>query len=294
MIKSSGNCPLVSIIIPTRNSSKFLEACLISLKGQTYKNTELIIVDNNSTDSTKEIARKYTTNVFNKGPERTAQVNFGVQNAKGEYIYYTGSDLDRDCRLIEESVEKCEKNHCDAIYMNVKTRLNTVSNIWEKVRALERTLYYKQAGMNAARFYKKKAFLELNGYDEGLGGVSDDLEFQHRLDLNGYKTCFIDSCEYNTDEYSSLGVIIRKSIYYGWQIKRYADKHPDKIKRQYKVIRPEFLMNKNLLLENKVLLIGFIIYKFVQYLFGGIGFVLAKIFHNNKDIEKRLYKLNYS
>jgi len=89
---------LVSVIVPTYNSEKFLFQCLESIKKQTYKNTELIIVDNNSADNTKEIALSFChsredglpageagnlVQVFNKGPERSAQVNFGVKHARG-------------------------------------------------------------------------------------------------------------------------------------------------------------------------------------------------------------------
>jgi len=56
-------------------------------------------------------------------------------------------------------------------------------------------------------------FIKLKGLDESFGGASDDLEFQHRIDLAGYKTAFINAKEYNLREYSSLGTIIkRKSI----------------------------------------------------------------------------------
>ena len=58
--------PLVSVIIPTYNSASTLGVCLISLKNQTYKNIEIIIVDNFSTDTTRAIAKKYTENVFEK------------------------------------------------------------------------------------------------------------------------------------------------------------------------------------------------------------------------------------
>jgi probable beta-1,3-galactosyltransferase len=57
--------PLVSVIIPTYNSSRTLEKCLKSIKNQTYKNIEIIVVDNNSIDNTKEIAKKYTGKVYN-------------------------------------------------------------------------------------------------------------------------------------------------------------------------------------------------------------------------------------
>jgi len=50
------NNPLVSVIITTRNSERTIDKCLSSIKQQTYKNIEIIVVDNNSADKTKEIA----------------------------------------------------------------------------------------------------------------------------------------------------------------------------------------------------------------------------------------------
>ncbi len=54
-MKSNNTNPLVSIIITTRNSDRTIDKCLNSIKEQSYKNTEIIVVDNNSTDGTKEI-----------------------------------------------------------------------------------------------------------------------------------------------------------------------------------------------------------------------------------------------
>lgn len=51
--------PLISIIIPTKNSALTLEDCLVSLKHQSYENIEIIVIDNHSIDATPEIAKKY-------------------------------------------------------------------------------------------------------------------------------------------------------------------------------------------------------------------------------------------
>lgn len=78
----------VSVIITTKNEEENIANCLESIKQQTYpqEKIEIIVVDNNSVDKTKEIALKYTDKVYNFGPERSAQRNFGIRQARREYI----------------------------------------------------------------------------------------------------------------------------------------------------------------------------------------------------------------
>ena len=102
--------PNVSIVIPVLNGEKTIKNCLTSILNQSYKDYEIIVVDNNSTDKTKEIARKYTRLVFNKGPERSVQRNFGIDKGKGKYALYLDADMTLSKRVIEECVEICENN----------------------------------------------------------------------------------------------------------------------------------------------------------------------------------------
>ena len=76
--------PLVSIVVTTKNEEKNIENCLNSIKNQNYPQNkiEIIVVDNNSIDKTKQIALRYTDKVYNFGPERSAQRNFGVKKSK--------------------------------------------------------------------------------------------------------------------------------------------------------------------------------------------------------------------
>ena len=74
---AAGYCPVVWIIVTTRNSGETLDQCLLSVVTQTYHiddRIEIIVVDNYSTDDTREIAQKFNSRILLAGPERTAQV----------------------------------------------------------------------------------------------------------------------------------------------------------------------------------------------------------------------------
>lgn len=284
--------PLVSVVIPTKNSARHLKECLVSVKKQTYTNVEIIVVDNHSTDNTVNIAKKFTSKVFIYGPERATQVNYGIGKAKGKYVYYTGSDLTMEPALIEQAVTACEKKGVSAVYLNVLTTIK-YPNIWQKVRALERECYYKEPGMSAARFWRRDVFLKLGGFDESLGAMSDDLEFQTRLNEAGYVTVFIDAKENNPGEYASYSIIVRRSLYYGWLMRKVLLKHPKKLRTQYRPVRDEFLRHKDILLKDKGIFMFFLIYKLTQYVFAGLGYVLATVMGYNSRVEAYLHKLNY-
>jgi len=281
--------PLVSVIIPTKNSSRNLKDSLLAIQNQTYPNVEIIVVDNFSTDDTVRIAKEFTKNVYRKGPERATQVNFGVSKAKGEYVYYTGSDVVAEKELIFEAVEACKSKKADAVYMNILTTMSHPT-IWQKVRALERECYFKEPGMSGARFWKKRVFENLGGFEGILG---DEIEFQSRLDTARYKTVFIDAKENNLGEYASYLTIVKRSIYYGWLIRKLQTINKRKLGKQYTPIRSEFIKHKDILLRDKVIFLYFLIYKVTQYVCAGLGYTLAVIFRYNRRIEILLNKMNY-
>lgn len=84
----------VTIIIPAYNAAKYIKDCLDSVFCQTYKNIEVIVVDDGSTDNTAEIVKSYN-NVFflskDNGGSSSAR-NYGVKHASGKYIIFIDSD----------------------------------------------------------------------------------------------------------------------------------------------------------------------------------------------------------
>lgn len=92
------NCPLVSIVVPVYNVAECLPRCMESLLAQEYPNVEIILVDDGSTDNSREVCRKYESDkvrVFTKvngGPASTR--NFGIEHCSpvSEYLAFVDSD----------------------------------------------------------------------------------------------------------------------------------------------------------------------------------------------------------
>lgn len=108
---------MVSIIVPVYNVEKYLEDCLKSLVNQTYKNIEIILVDDGSVDESGEICDKWAEKdgriiVYHKKNEGvSATRNFGIQKAKGKFLMFVDADDMLVLNAIECLVEKMvEKN----------------------------------------------------------------------------------------------------------------------------------------------------------------------------------------
>jgi len=162
---------LVSIIITTKNEEKNIGNCLESIKSQSYpqQNIEIIVVDNNSTDKTKEIARQYTKNVFNFGPERSAQRNYGIEKSKGKYVMYLDADMVLSPTVVEKSVEKIKNSDLVALHI---PEIILGNSYWSKVRRFERS-FYDGTVIDCVRFIRKDIFDEVRGFDLNMTGPED-------------------------------------------------------------------------------------------------------------------------
>ena len=98
--------PLVSVIVPTFNSAKTIEKCLSSLKEQSYKNIEVIVVDDGSNDETLASISNYNVTVVSLKENRGAPhaMNVGAEKANGEYVFFLDADAWAPDWLIEKAV----------------------------------------------------------------------------------------------------------------------------------------------------------------------------------------------
>lgn len=120
---------VVSIIIPVYNSKDRLALCLDSVAAQSYQKTEVIIVDDCSTDGSLELCREYEKkyanfHVYTKENEGvSAARNYGMQKASGEYLQFADSDDELSSEMCESLVARMEEDGSDLVicgYYNEK------------------------------------------------------------------------------------------------------------------------------------------------------------------------------
>lgn len=113
--------PLISVIMPVYNSERFLAKSLTSIMNQTYKNIEIIIVDDGSTDCSSELIDNFLlkdTRIRKFSQQNSGQAsvrNFGVKEAEGSYILHVDSDDYFEPEMIQELVDCIERNDADVV-----------------------------------------------------------------------------------------------------------------------------------------------------------------------------------
>jgi arabinofuranan 3-O-arabinosyltransferase len=259
------NKPLVSIIIPTKNEEKNIEVCLKSIKGQAYRKIETIVVDNNSKDKTKEIAEKYTKLVFNKGPERSAQRNFGAKKSKGKYLIHIDCDMKMMPELVSESVRLLEKGF-DALVIPERSFGST---FWARCKSLEKSFYEGNPNIESIRVIKKSKYIKLGGHDPELV-FSEDKDLDLRARAAGLKIGRTQSLVLHNEGKATLLGMLRKKMLYSQTGEKFANKHPEAFRWQANIFNRYiiFLKNFRVIFSDPLVYIGLIFLKSLEFIAG--------------------------
>lgn len=110
--------PLVSIIIPTYNRSALLAKTLASVQAQTYPAVQIIVVDDGSTDNTRELLTGYPEVEYYYQPNQrqAAARNTGLQHARGEFIASLDSDDTWEPDFLAKSIRCLEQHQLDFVF----------------------------------------------------------------------------------------------------------------------------------------------------------------------------------
>lgn len=191
----------ISVIIPCYNVHSYITDCLNSVIHQTYKNIEIICIDDGSTDNTLNLLQKFKNEypsilsvISTRNQGAPAARNLGLKRAVGDYIQF----LDADDVIAADKFEKQIVGFNQDVDVVVSDRVQKNYNLTQVIN----TYFFKDIEINPLEtaikkvittcnpLYKKQIVMELKGYDEKLSSAQD-WDFHIRLVLAGYKIKYI-------------------------------------------------------------------------------------------------------
>ena len=134
----------ISVIVPVYNAEKYLSRCIDSILNQTYKDFELILINDGSKDKSIDILRKYENIdnrikvIYNSNNGVSKTRNIGVRLAQGEYIQFIDSDDFIDENMFEYNINTIEQENADIVmtgfYLDIESKkgIDTVLQTFEK------------------------------------------------------------------------------------------------------------------------------------------------------------------
>lgn len=190
--------PIVSIIVPCYNQAEFLDESLMSVLNQTYQHWECFIVDDGSSDNTKEIVKKWVEKdsrinyLYQENNGVCSARNFGIRNSNGEFIL----PLDADDYLSENYLETCvagmRDSHVKISYGKVKCFGQSDDLLDLGIPSMENLLIKNR--IPCSGMYRKVDWLANDGYDINMHYGFEDWEFWIQILKRGGVAKKMDSC----------------------------------------------------------------------------------------------------
>ena len=186
----------VSVIIPVYNAEEYLGACVSGVLSQTYKNTEIILVDDGSTDKSGEMCDSYAASddrvkvIHKQNGGASSARNAGLREASGEYVYFVDSDDRTVPELIEKLLGSAEENGSELVFFDAYA-VDGDTGAVSKTNYGHKEVYSPDAGASLMKrmvanrdfhvgvwqLFYKKAFLDRTGLDFLEGVIYEDYLF---------------------------------------------------------------------------------------------------------------------
>lgn len=200
---------LVSVIVPIYNVEKFLEKCLLSIKNQTFRNYEVLLIDDGSTDNSKKICEDFVKNdnrmkyFYKQNGGLSDARNYGLKYAKGNYLVFVDSDDYLEESFLATLYDGITKNNAEVSVCSfclndekgnklLDLSLNDSDAIIDGRELLRRTTEYENGYSYTVvwnKMYRRELFKDLKFK---YGRLYEDEWISHHLYLNVKKVYLID------------------------------------------------------------------------------------------------------
>lgn len=202
---------MVSVIIPNYNGKHFLKACIDSLVEQTYKDIEIIVVDNDSSDGSASYLKEAYPEVriiqLNSNTGFSYAVNIGIQKSCGKYVFLLNNDTEVDERCVELLVESisCSESifsvNSKMIQYNNRELLDEAGDEYNALgcafkRGKNRKVESKTKSGRVfttcagASLYRKSIFNKIGYFDDEFFAYLEDVDMGYRANIYGYQNIY--------------------------------------------------------------------------------------------------------
>ena len=272
----------ISIVIPTKNEEKNLGRCLGAIKNSSYKNIEIIVVDQSSTDTTQEIAKSYGAQVINLPPTSkyvppSNSRNVGFEKSSGDMIYHMDADMEVTPDLLSECVKIFNQN--SKIVAIVIPEKDVPLNFWAKGKAFERSLYYGTE-MEAARVSLSEVFAKVKYSKEIFSGEDWNIDklFRENGEIGRTKNVV-------NHHIGKISIVkeFRKKMHYGIGSIQYVSENSTSLYKKILLLLKLYLKGIIVgVVRNPLACLSFILIRFVDVIGLLIGYVRQKAIKNEK------------
>lgn len=175
---------LISIIVPAYNAEKYLKETILSVQQQTYKNWELIIVNDGSTDNTSSIINEFSSNdsrikyYYQPNGKQAKARNFAISKSSGYYLAFIDADDLWHPEKLEKQINVFRRfSHIDLVYTNGISFVNTIENVISIDSEVEgfidadiqfKSLLLGKSIPNLSVMLKRQVVLSVGGFMEDL------------------------------------------------------------------------------------------------------------------------------
>ncbi len=195
---------LVSIIIPAWNAGRYIKEAIDSAIDQTYKNIEIIVVDDGSTDNTKDVIAPFIEShkikyIYQENKGLSGARNTGIKNSNGEYIALLDSDdiflpdkIKEQVTQLEE-FPNCDVSYCDLYHFwdNDPERLLKLNYKYYSGSEVFPNLLARSFIAPVTVVFRKNVFEKFGYFDENIRQFAEDIEFWLRISYRGANIFFL-------------------------------------------------------------------------------------------------------
>lgn len=203
---------MLSVIIPNWNGARLLPVCLTALRQQSYRDFETIIVDNGSTDDSRDLIARDFPHVrvvaLNANRGFAPAVNEGIRAARGDVIVLLNNDTEADANWLAEIVRALDDNPragmvaCKLRLFDQRDHIHSAGDffrvdgipgnrgVWERDEGQYDDTRGIFGGCGGAVAYRKTMLDEIGGFDEALGSYCEDVDLNWRARLAGYPVAY--------------------------------------------------------------------------------------------------------